>query len=61
MEKFVGIREIAEDELRELDKLPLSEQLEALQRYTGMTIEDINLIIQTQPKFDPIKFIRENR
>lgn len=61
MKKFVDIREIAEDELRELDKLPLSEQLEALQKYTGMTIADIDLLIQTQPNFDPIKFIRENR
>ena len=61
MQKFVNQREITSKELRSLDKLPLSEQLEALQKYTGMTIADIDLLIQTQPNFDPIKFIRENR
>ena len=61
LQKFVDQQEITVKELRELDKLPLSEQLEYLQKYTGMTIADIDLLIQTQPNFDPIKFIRENR
>ena len=61
MQKFVNQREITDIELRDLDKLPLSEQLESLQKYTGMTIADIDLLIQTDPNFDPIKFIKENR
>ena len=61
LQKFVDQQEITSKELRSLDKLPLSEQLEALQKYTGMTIADIDLLIQTQPNFDPIKFIKDNR
>ncbi len=61
LQKFVDQQEISSKELRSLDKLPLSEQLEALQKYTGMTIADIDLLIQTQPNFDPIKFIKDNK
>tara|TARA_R100001082_G_scaffold102222_1_gene72153 strand:+ start:126 stop:1865 length:1740 start_codon:yes stop_codon:yes gene_type:complete len=61
MQRFVDKREITNKELRLLKDLPLGEQLEALQKYTGMTIEDINLLIETRPNFDPIRFIKEHR
>ena len=59
--QFVRNREIIESDLRLLSQMSLPEQLAAIQRSTGLTATDIDLLIQTQPGFDIVKFIRDNQ
>ena len=59
--QFVRNREIIESDLRLLSQMSLPEQLAAIQRSTGLTASDIDLLIQTQPGFDIVKFIRDNQ
>ena len=41
--------------------MTVAEQIAEIQKMTGMSMEDLQLIIQTNPKFDIIKFIRDNQ
>ena len=59
--EFVRKQVLAEIENRALDSMSVSDQMKEIQRLTGMSIEDLQLIIQTNPKFDIKKFIRENQ
>ena len=59
--EFVRKRLIEEIELRKLNDMTVSEQMAKLQEMTGMSIDDIQLLIQTQPGFDIAKFIFDNQ
>lgn len=59
--EFVRKRLIEEIELRRLNDMSVAEQMAELQKMTGMTIDDIQLLIQTQPGFDIAKFIFDNQ
>ena len=59
--EFVRKRLIEEIELRRLNDMTVSEQMAELKKMTGMSIEDIQLLIQTQPGFDIAKFILDNQ
>jgi len=64
MEKFREFldRRILEDqELRLLDTMSMADQMTVLRNMTGMTVEDIDLLIKTRPNFDVVKFIRDNQ
>ena len=37
----------------------LADQLKELEKSTGMSVEDLQLLIQTQPNFDIIEFMRK--
>ena len=58
---FVKRMEFEEQALRKLDKLPLSQQMFLIQKQTGMSIQDVNELLRTNPGFDLVKFIRENQ
>jgi len=59
--EFVRKRLIEEIELRRLNDMTVTEQIAELQKMTGMSIDDIQLLIQTQPGFDIAKFIFDNQ
>jgi len=59
--EFVRKRLIEQIKLRRLNDMSVSEQMAELQEMTGMSIDDIQLIIQTNPKFDIVKFIMKNQ
>tara|TARA_R100000278_G_scaffold107061_1_gene83747 strand:- start:137 stop:1648 length:1512 start_codon:yes stop_codon:yes gene_type:complete len=59
--EFVRKRILEEIETRALDNMSVSDQMKEIQRITGMSIEDLQLLIQTNPKFDINKFIRDNQ
>ena len=59
--EFVRKRLIEEIELRRLNDMTVTEQIAELQKMTGMSIDDIQLLIQTQPGFDIAKFILDNQ
>jgi len=59
--QFVRNRRIIESDLRMLSEMSLPEQLAAIQRSTGLSAEDIDLLLRTQPGFDIVKFIRDNQ
>ena len=44
---------------RKLSEMNLSEQLKELESTTGMSIQDLELLIRTQPNFDIIKFMKK--
>ena len=56
---FVKRQEQSQIDLRKLSEMNLSEQLKKLEETTGMSVEDLQLLIQTQPNFDIIKFMKE--
>jgi len=58
---FVKRMQFEEQALRKLDKLPLSQQMFLIQNQTGMSIQDVNELLRTNPGFDLVKFIRENQ
>tara|TARA_R100001463_G_scaffold136088_1_gene200630 strand:+ start:75 stop:1850 length:1776 start_codon:yes stop_codon:yes gene_type:complete len=59
--EFVRKRLIEEIELRRLNDMSVPDQITELRRLTGMSIDDIQLLIQTNPKFDIAKFIMDNQ
>ena len=59
--EFVRKRLIEQIELRRLNDMSVADQMAELQKMTGMTIDDIQLLIQTQPGFDIAKFIFDNQ
>lgn len=59
--EFVRKRIFEDIELRRLNDMSVSDQMKEIQRLTGMSIQDIQTKIQTEPKFDIIKFIRDNQ
>ena len=59
--EFVKKRIIEDIELRRLNDMSVTDQMKEIQRLTGMSIEDIQTKIQTEPNFDIIKFIRDNQ
>jgi len=61
MKDFVKRMEFEEEVLKKLDKMPLPQQLFLLQQQTGMSVDDIDLLIRTNPDFDVVKFIRNNQ
>ena len=61
LREFVKKRIFEDFELRTLNEMSVPEQMKEIQRLTGMSMEDLQLIIQTNPKFDIIKFIRDNQ
>ena len=61
MKEFVDKQIFSAKELRELNKMGMKEQMEALQLFTGYSVDDLQLIIQTNPDFDIIKFISDNQ
>ena len=56
---FVKRQEQSQIDLRKLSEMNLAEQLKELEKSTGMSVEDLQLLIQTQPNFDIIKFMKE--
>ena len=56
---FVKRQKQSEIDLRKLSEMNLSDQLKELEKSTGMSVEDLQLLIQTQPNFDIIKFMKE--
>ena len=56
---FVKRQETSSIDLRKLSEMNLTDQLKELQKQTGMSVEDLQLLIQTQPNFDIIKFMKE--
>ena len=61
LREFVKKRIFEDFELRQLNQMTVAEQIAEIQKMTGMSMEDLQLIIQTNPKFDIIKFIRDNQ
>ena len=61
LREFVKKRIFEDFELRTLNEMSVPEQMKEIQRLTGMSMEDLQLIIQTNPKFDIVKFIRDNQ
>ena len=59
--EFVRKRLIEEIELKRLNDMTVSEQMAELKKMTGMSIDDIQLLIQTQPGFDIARFILDNQ
>ena len=59
--EFVRKRLIEEIELRRLNDMSVPDQITELRELTGMSIDDIQLLIQTNPKFDIAKFIMDNQ
>ena len=59
--EFIRKRIFEDIELRRLNDMSVSDQMKEIQRLTGMSIQDIQTKIQTEPKFDIIKFIRDNQ
>jgi len=59
--EFVRKRIFEDIELRRLNDMSVSDQMKEIQRLTGMSIQDIQTKIQTEPEFDIIKFIRDNQ
>ena len=56
---FVKRQEQSQIDLRKLSEMNLADQLKELEKSTGMSVEDLQLLIQTQPNFDIIKFMKE--
>ena len=56
---FVKRQETSNIDLRKLSEMNLTDQLRELEKQTGMSVEDLQLLIQTQPNFDIIKFMKE--
>ena len=61
MKDFVKRMEFEEEVLKKLDKMPLPQQLFLLQQQTGMSLDDVDTLIRTNPDFDIVKFIRDNQ
>nr|BAR30762.1 hypothetical protein [uncultured Mediterranean phage uvMED] len=61
MKDFVKRMEFEEEVLKKLDKMPLPQQLFLLQQQTGMSLDDVDTLIRTNPNFDVVKFIRDNQ
>mgnify|MGYP003138896363 FL=1 len=59
--EFVNRRILEDQELRLLDTMSMTDQMTVLRNMTGMTVEDIDLLIKTRPNFDVVKFIRDNQ
>ena len=59
--EFVDRRILEDQELRLLDTMSMADQMTVLRNMTGMTVEDIDLLIKTRPNFDVVKFIRDNQ
>ena len=59
--EFVNRRILEDQELRLLDTMSMADQMTVLRNMTGMTVEDIDLLIKTRPNFDVVKFIRDNQ
>ena len=53
--------EFNEQALRKLDTLPLPQQMFLIMQQSGMSVEDVNELLRTNPGFDLVKFIRENQ
>ena len=58
---FVQRMEFSREALRKLDTLPLPQQMFLIQKQSGMSVEDINELLRTNPGFDLVKFIRDNQ
>ena len=58
---FVQRMEFSRQALKKLDTLPLSQQMFLIQKQSGMSVEDINELLRTNPGFDLVKFIRDNQ
>tara|TARA_Y100000992_G_scaffold301381_1_gene272148 strand:- start:178 stop:2076 length:1899 start_codon:yes stop_codon:yes gene_type:complete len=58
---FVQRMEFSREALRKLDTLPLSQQMFLIQKQTGMSVDDVNELLRTNPGFDLVKFIRDNQ
>ena len=56
---FVKRQEQSQIDLKKLSEMNLADQLKELEKSTGMSVEDLQLLIQTQPNFDIIKFMKE--
>ena len=56
---FVKRQEQSQIDLKKLSEMNLADQLKELEKSTGMSVEDLQLLIQTQPNFDFIKFMKE--
>tara|TARA_R100000149_G_C5867623_1_gene132101 strand:- start:51 stop:1568 length:1518 start_codon:yes stop_codon:yes gene_type:complete len=56
---FVKRQQQSQIDLRKLSEMNLADQLKELEKSTGMSVEDLQLLIQTQPNFDIIKFMKE--
>ena len=59
--EFVNRRILEDQELRLLDTMSMTDQMTVLRNMTGMSVEDIDLLIKTRPNFDVVKFIRDNQ
>ena len=59
--EFLNRRILEDQELRLLDTMSMADQMTVLRNMTGMTVEDIDLLIKTRPNFDVVKFIRDNQ
>lgn len=53
--------EFNEQALRKLDTLPLPQQMFLIMQQSGMSVDDVNELLRTNPGFDLVKFIRENQ
>ena len=58
---FVQRMEFSRQALKKLDTLPLSQQMFLIQKQSGMSVQDINELLRTNPGFDLVKFIRDNQ
>ena len=58
---FVRRMQFEEEVLKKLDKMPLPQQMFLIQQQTGMSIQDVNELLRTNPGFDLVKFIRDNQ
>ena len=56
---FVKRQKQSQIDLRKLSEMNLADQLKELEKSTGMSVEDLQLLIQTQPNFDIIEFMRK--
>jgi len=56
---FVKKQKQSKIDLRKLSEMNISDQLKELEKTTGMSVDDLQLLIQTQPNFDIIKFMKE--
>ena len=56
---FVKKQERSRISNRKLSEMNLTEQLRELEETTGMSIQDLELLIQTRPNFDIIKFMKK--
>ena len=53
--------EFNEQALRKLDTLPLPQQMFLIMEQSGMSVDDVNELLRTNPGFDLVKFIRDNQ